>query len=99
HNIHLPNGEQTAPHHFLGDFPSFKWEKIKVAIPDNLDGWNVLDIGCNAGFYSIELAKRGAQVTAIDLDEHYLKQARWVAEQFGLQSKMTFKLMQVYDFA
>jgi tRNA (mo5U34)-methyltransferase len=58
-----------------------------------------LDIGCNAGFYSIELAKRGAQVTAIDLDEHYLKQAIWVAEQFGLQSKITFKMMQVYDLA
>lgn len=99
HNIHLPSGHQTAPDHFLGDFPSFKWEKIKESIPERLEGWNVLDIGCNAGFYSIELAKRGAQVTAIDLDEHYLKQAQWVAEQFGLDSKIEFLQMQVYDFA
>lgn len=99
HNIHLPDGKQTAPNHFLGDFPYFKWEKIKSSIPEDLTGWKVLDIGCNAGFYSIELAKRGAEVTGIDLDEHYLKQARWIAEQFGLDDKITFKQMQVYDFA
>src|SRR5690606_23598237 len=78
---------------------SFKWDKIKTAIPEQLDGWKVLDVGCNAGFYSIELAKRGASVTAIDLDEHYLKQAWWVAKQFGLESKIEFRQMQVYDFA
>ncbi|MFZ0490368.1 MAG: TIGR04290 family methyltransferase [Salegentibacter sp.] len=99
HNLHLPDGTQTAPDHFLGDFPSFKWENIKKAIPEDLSGWKVLDIGCNAGFYSIELAKRGAQVVGIDLDEHYLKQARWSAKQFGLDDKIEFRQMQVYDFA
>ena len=99
HNIHLPDGTETAPDHFLGDFPSFKWENIKNSIPEDLSGWKVLDIGCNAGFYSIELAKRGADVLAIDLDEHYLKQAKWTAEQFGLDGKIRFKQMQVYDLA
>ena len=99
HNLHLPDGTQTAPDHFLGDFPSFKWENIKKAIPEDLSGWKVLDIGCNAGFYSIELAKRGAEVVGIDLDEHYLKQARWSAKQFGLDDKIEFRQMQVYDFA
>lgn len=99
HNIHLPTGEQTAPEHFLGDFPSFKWENIKNSIPEDLTGWKVLDIGCNAGFYSLELAKRGATVTGIDLDEHYLTQARWIAAQFGLDDRISYKQMQVYDFA
>lgn len=99
HNIHLPDGTQTAPNHFLGNFPSFKWENIKGAIPEDLSGWKVLDIGCNAGFYSIELAKRGAEVTGIDLDEHYLKQARWTAKKFGLDDRVNFKQMQVYDLA
>ena len=57
---------------FLGDFPSFKWEELKAHIPENLEGEKVLDSGCNAGFYSFKLAKRGAQVTGIDLDPHYL---------------------------
>ena len=95
HNIHLPDGSKTAPDHFLGDFPAFKWKNIKAAIPEDLSGWKVLDIGCNAGFYSIELAKRGADVLGIDLDEHYLKQARWTAKQFGLDDKVRFKQMQV----
>lgn len=99
HNIHLPGGQQTAPDHFIGDFPSFKWEKIKKSIPEDLSGWKVLDIGCNAGFYSIELAKRGAEVVGIDLDDHYLKQAEWVADQFGLDDRITYKKMQVYDLA
>lgn len=99
HNIHLPDGTQTAPGHFLGDFPSFKWEEIKAAVPEDLTGWKVLDIGCNAGFYSIELARRGAEVLAIDLDDHYLEQARWVAEQFDLQDRIRFSKMQVYDLA
>ncbi|ASQ44770.1 TIGR04290 family methyltransferase [Legionella clemsonensis] len=99
HNIHLPDGRQTAPDHPLGDFPSFKWQKIQNAIPMDLTGWRVLDIGCNAGFYSVELAKRGAEVLAIDLDEHYLRQAQWVASQFEVESRITFKCMQVYDLA
>jgi tRNA (mo5U34)-methyltransferase len=99
HNIHLPDGSQTSSRHFLGDFPNFKWEKIKNAIPEDLSGWKVLDIGCNAGFYTIELARRGAEVLAIDLDDHYLKQAQWVAKQFALEDRITFKRMQVYDLA
>jgi tRNA (mo5U34)-methyltransferase len=99
HNLHLPNGTQTAPNHFLGDFPKFKWEQIKVAIPRNLNGWTALDIGCNAGFYSFELAKRGATVLGIDLDPHYLQQAKWAAKEMGLSGKVSFKQMQVYDLA
>lgn len=99
HNLHLPNGEQTAPNHRLGDFPAFKWREIASSIPDDLSGWSVLDIGCNAGFYSVELAKRGADVLGIDVDPHYLKQAAWVAKQFGLEDKIELKQMQVYDVA
>ena len=99
HNIHLPDGTQTAPNHFLGDFPMFKWKEIAPHLPEDLSGWEVLDIGCNAGFYSIELAKRGANVLGIDVDPHYLKQAEWVAQQFGLEDKIELKHMQVYDVA
>lgn len=99
HNLHLPDGSQTAPDHFLGDFPSFKWEEIKDSVPEDLSGWKVLDVGCNAGFYSIKLAQRGAEVTGIDLDDHYLKQARWAAAQFKVEDRVSFKNLQVYDLA
>jgi tRNA (mo5U34)-methyltransferase len=90
---------QTAPDHYFGDFPKFKWDEIKSSIPKDLNGWTALDIGCNAGFYSFELAKRGANVLGIDLDPHYLKQAKWAAKEMGLDGKVKFKQMQVYDLA
>lgn len=99
HNLHLPNGAQTAPNHELGDFPSNKWRQIEPFIPVDLAGWKVIDIGCNAGFYSLELARRGASVTAIDIDEHYLRQARWAAQQCGLENRIVFRRMQVYELA
>lgn len=99
HNLHLPDGSQTAPDHTLGDFPSYKWEVLAPHLPERLEGWAALDIGCNAGFYSFELARRGAQVTGIDLDPHYLDQARWAAREFGIEQQVEFRRMQVYDLA
>jgi tRNA (mo5U34)-methyltransferase len=99
HNLHLPGGVQTAPDHPLGDFPAFKWREIAPQVPADLAGWRVLDIGCNAGFYSFELAARGAEVTAIDVDPHYLRQARWAAAELGLDGRIEFRRMQIYDLA
>jgi len=98
-NLHLPDGTQTFPDHWLGDFPAFKWQQIAPHLPLDLTGWRALEIGCNAGFYSFELAKRGAQVTGIDRDLHFLAQARWAAKQSGLESRVEFEQRQVYDLA
>lgn len=99
HNLHLPDGRQTAPDHPLGDFPAFKWAELGPALPADLSGCRALDIGCNAGFYSIMLAERGADVVAIDHDPHYLEQARWAAEHFDLERRIDFRLLGVYDLA
>jgi len=99
HNLHLPDGTETAPAHFLGDFPTYKWQALAPHIPERLDGWTALDIGCNAGYYSFELARRGAIVTGIDVDPHYLRQARWAARELGLENVVEFREMQVYDLA
>ena len=98
-NLHLPDGSQTAPHHPLGDYPLFKWNAVAPHLPASLDGWEVLDIGCNAGFYCFELASRGAHVTGIDREPLYLTQAEWAARRFGLQDRIEFKQMQIYDLA
>jgi tRNA (mo5U34)-methyltransferase len=99
HNLHLPDGVQTAPEHPLGDFPAVKWRQIAPFIAPDLTGWRVLDIGCNAGFYSFELARRGAAVTAMDIDPHYLAQARWAAREYGLQDRIEFRQNSVYELA
>jgi tRNA (mo5U34)-methyltransferase len=97
HNFHLPDGVETCPDHFLGDFPSFKWRSLARALPQDLRGWTALDIGCNAGFYSFELARRGAAVTAIDSSPLYLAQARWVADRIGMTGRVRFERRSAYD--
>lgn len=95
HNLDLL-GIPTAPNHFLGDFPAVKWKHIAASIPQDLSGASVLDIGCNGGFYSIQLKRRGAgRVLGIDVDERYLKQARFAAETLGI--KLEFERRSVYE--
>jgi tRNA (mo5U34)-methyltransferase len=95
HNLNL-RGVATAPDHFLGDFPNIKWQQIAHAIPENLSGRTVLDVGCNAGFYSIELKKRGARrVVGIDVDDRYLKQAQFAAAVLGVDIEL--EKCSVYD--
>lgn len=92
-------GIETAPDHFLGDYPAFKFARFRDALPHDLSGKTVLDIGCNAGFYSIEMKKRGAaEVLGIDTDERYLDQARFAAEALGFDN-ITFRNLSVYDVA
>src|SRR5918998_3983061 len=99
HNLHLPGGDETAPDHPLGDFPAFKWREIAPHLPADLTGWTALDIGCNAGFYTFELARRGAHVTGIDVEPLFLRQAEWAAREFGLEHQVAFRRMHVYDLA
>ncbi len=95
HNLEL-DGVSTAPNHFLGNYPAVKWQRFAHAIPADLSGSTVLDIGCNAGFYSIEMKRRGAaRVLGIDFDEDYLAQARFAAEVSGLD--IEFARLSVYD--
>jgi tRNA (mo5U34)-methyltransferase len=95
HNLNL-RGIPTAPHHFLGDFPKVKWEHIGKAIPDDLHEATVLDIGCNGGFYSIQMKQRGAKrVLGIDVDDRYLSQARFAAETLDLE--IEFEKRSVYS--
>jgi tRNA (mo5U34)-methyltransferase len=96
HNLDL-NGVQTAPAHFLGDFPNVKWKRFAHALPADLTGKSVLDIGCNAGFYSFEMKRRGAsRVLGIDFDDYHLNQARFAAQVLGFED-VEFRRLSVYD--
>ena len=94
HNLDL-GGVQTAPDHFLGDYPQIKWQQFSSAVPKDLTGKSVLDVGCNAGFYSIQMKRRGAaRVVAIDTDEQYLEQARFAAKVSD--AEIEFRKLSVY---
>ncbi len=97
HNLDL-KGVRTAPDHFLYDYPNVKWQRFADALPADLTGRTVLDIGCNGGFYSMAMKRRGAaRVLGIDHDATYLAQARFAAEIEGLD--IEFRELSVYDVA
>ena len=96
HNLDL-HGVRTAPEHFLGDFPAVKWARFAHAVPADLTGKSVLDVGCNGGFYSMEMKRRGAsRVVGIDFDDYYLDQARFAADVLG-HDDVEFRKLSVYD--
>jgi SAM-dependent methyltransferase len=70
HTIDLGNGILT---------PGFYDHRAYLeyyGLPDDLTGKTVLDVGAASGFFSFELERRGAQVTAVDLPA-------WFDHDFG----------------
>ena len=97
HNMEI-GGVRTAPDHFLGDYPAVKFRSFAHVVPADLSGRTVLDIGCNGGFYAIEMKRRGAErVLGIDTDDRYLAQARFAAAAAG--QPVEFAKLSVYDVA
>lgn len=68
-------------------------------------GSSVLDIGCGTGRHSVELARRGYQVTGIDFSVGMLAVARQKAEQVGVNVEWieadvtTFRFTKLFDAA
>jgi ubiquinone/menaquinone biosynthesis C-methylase UbiE len=56
----------------------------------NWSGKKVLEIGCGIGTDTMNFARQGASVTAVDLSEKSLEIARQRAEIFGLQKRVRF---------
>jgi SAM-dependent methyltransferase len=58
---------------------------------DELGGSTVLDIGCNCGYFSLEMADRGARsVRGVDLRPGNIAQAEFLADHFGVTDNVRF---------
>jgi SAM-dependent methyltransferase len=58
-------------------------EEVVINNLPRLDGFRVIDIGCNAGLYSVEASCRGASfVLGVDRDPFRIQQANDVADAF-----------------
>ena len=66
------------------DYPRYELDRFVSALPTDLTGKSVLDVGCNTGSYAFEMARRGAsRVVGIDSDPRHLAQAKLAAEVLG----------------
>lgn len=98
HRIDLGGGVFTKIQSAIGEpleHPQPTWETVKVCVPDDLSGKTVLDVGCNAGFYAIEMKRRGAIVTGVDSQRDLILQAQFVRRVLGLD--IEYRRMSVYD--
>ena len=62
----------------------------KFAEFDRWQGKRVLEIGCGIGTDTMNFARHGAQVTAVDISEQSVGIARRRAEVFGLEDRIRF---------
>ena len=83
HNIPLTRTIGTRPE--LPEHPANRWSAIDPFVPRDLTGKTVLDIGVNAGFFSLEMKRRGAaRVIGIDIIPYILAQTRFTSHWFEL---------------
>ncbi|MDD3289161.1 MAG: methyltransferase domain-containing protein [Alphaproteobacteria bacterium] len=98
HNISLPDGLETRPGHQTSHGKNLV--KIKRLRPlfemIGLKGKAVIDVGCNEGFFSLEMAKEGARVIGLDIDEHRIEKALFVKSALG-ENNVDFKKMDIYS--
>jgi tRNA (mo5U34)-methyltransferase len=99
HCIDLGGGVFTKTQSASGEpveHPRATWETVKTCLPKDLSGKTVLDVGCNAGFYSIEMKRRGAaRVLGVDSQRFLIHQAVFVRQVLGLD--IDYQRLSVYD--
>jgi len=68
-----------------------RWERelLRSLLPAAARKWNALDIGCGIGRISVELAKAGAEVTAVDVSEKMLAACRARARRNRVSHRVT----------
>ena len=99
HCIDLGDGIRTKTQSAIGEpveHPQPTWKAVQVCTPDDLSGKSVLDVGCNAGFYSIEMKRRGAaRVLGVDSQRDLIRQAQFVRRVLG--ADVEYERRSVYD--
>jgi SAM-dependent methyltransferase len=79
-------GVDSAPYNALYERPA------TLQLLPNVDGARVLDAGCAAGWYSVELARRGATVTAVDSSATLLDHAKRRVETAKLGEQIELRV-------
>lgn len=99
HNFILPEGVETRPGTQVSHGKNLvKLKRLKPLFDLlDLDGKKVLDMGCNEGFFSLEMASSGADVTGIDIDEKRILKANFIKEILAPELSVSFNAQDVYS--
>ena len=88
------DGKPTTNRPFMTDE---YFNQLLPLFPDNIFGKTVLDLACNAGLVSFNLAKLGAKVIGVDSNELAINQAHYVMSKLDLP-KVEFIVSDIEDF-
>lgn len=99
HNFALAHDVQTRPGTQVSHGKNLvKLERLQPLLDEiGLADKTVLDVGCNEGFFSLHMARAGARVLGIDVDEHRITKARFVREMSGDPPNLEFRQMNIYS--
>jgi tRNA (mo5U34)-methyltransferase len=82
----LPGGAWTGSGAQPSYQPEERWELIEPFVPKDLSGQTVLDVGGNAGYFSVQMKRRGAKhCVLVEPYVEFARQARFVAEAFNVK--------------
>jgi SAM-dependent methyltransferase len=60
-------------------------ESVAHLLPDDVDGWDSIELGCGTAYVSAWLARRGARPVGIDNSPAQLETARTLQREFGIE--------------
>jgi len=77
----------------------FIWPAVLGLCGGSLKGLRVLDIGCNAGFWSLEAHRSGASyVLGVEARPQFVEQATLVRDALGIdRSQLDYRQLDIYD--
>lgn len=69
----------------MNDWRRKAWREMILSYAPDKEKMKILDVGTGPGFFAINLALAGHEVTAVDVTEHMLWHAKANAESYGAQ--------------
>ena len=85
-HFQFPNGVRTGSGQEPGYDVEARWNLLKAHVPKDLTGKTVLDLGGNAGFFAVQMKRRGAaRCVLVDPFVQFIEQAKFTADQFEVE--------------
>lgn len=99
HNFTLPGDIETRPGAQKSHGKNLvKFERLRPLFDViALSGKKVLDMGCNEGFFSMQMASSGAHVLGMDIDTHRIEKARYVQSLLADSNNVHFENIDIYS--
>lgn len=99
HNFELPGKIETSPGIQVSHGKNLvKMKRLKPIFEKiGLKNKNILDVGCNEGFFSHYFANNGSNVHGIDIDQNRILKAKFIKNIIGKKLNIKFDNLDIYS--